>query len=54
MWQTKYAAAISKNLGLGLSFGLCSEGYVFPLWASVVRGTMYATLITCKGLQKKK
>ena len=36
MWQTKYAAAISKNLGLGLNFWPCSEDF-FPLWASVVR-----------------
>ena len=27
MWQTKYAATIPKNLGLGLNFGPCSEGY---------------------------
>ena len=27
MWQTKYAATIPKNLGLGLSFRPCSEGY---------------------------
>ena len=27
MWQTKYAAAIPKNLGLGLNFRPCSEGY---------------------------
>ena len=27
MWQTKYAAAIPKNLGLGLNFWPCSEGY---------------------------
>ena len=37
MWQTKYALAVPKNLGLGLNFRPCSEGY-FPLWASVVRG----------------
>ena len=27
MWQTKYAAAIPKNLGLGLKFRPCSEGF---------------------------
>ena len=27
MWQTKYASAVPKNLGLGLNFRLCSEGY---------------------------
>ena len=25
MWQTKYALAVPKNLGLGLNFRLCSE-----------------------------
>ena len=28
MWQTKYASAIPKNLGLGLNFRPCSEGYL--------------------------
>ena len=27
MWQTKYALAVPKNLGLGFNFRLCSEGY---------------------------
>ena len=27
MWQTKDAAAIPKNFGLGLNFRPCSEGY---------------------------
>ena len=27
MDQTKYASAVPKNLGLGLNFCLCSEGY---------------------------
>ena len=27
MWHTKYAAAIPINLGLGLNFRPCSEGY---------------------------
>ena len=29
MWQTKYALAVPKNLGLGLNFRPCSEGYFF-------------------------
>ena len=37
MLQTRYALAVPKNLGLGLNFRLCSEGYF--LWASVVRVT---------------
>jgi hypothetical protein len=27
MWQTNYALAVPKHLGLGLNFRLCSEGY---------------------------
>ena len=27
MWQTKYAATIPKNLGVGVNFRPCSEGY---------------------------
>ena len=27
MWQTKYASAVPKNLGLGLNLWPCSEGY---------------------------
>ena len=26
MWHTNYASAVPKNLGVGLSFWLCSEG----------------------------
>ena len=26
MWQTKYASAVPKNLGLGVDFRPCSEG----------------------------
>jgi hypothetical protein len=26
MWQTKYASAVSINLGLGFDFRPCSEG----------------------------
>ena len=26
MWQTKYASAIPKNLGVGVDFRSCSEG----------------------------
>ena len=29
MGQTKYASAVSKDLGLGLNFRPCSEGYFF-------------------------
>ena len=36
MWQTKYASAVPRNLGLGLNFWMCSEGYL-P-WVSVVCG----------------
>ena len=27
MWQTKYASAVPKNLGVGVNFRQCSEGY---------------------------
>ena len=27
MWQTKYALAVPKNLGVGMNFRPCSEGY---------------------------
>ena len=27
MWQTKYASAVPKNLGVGVNFRPCSEGY---------------------------
>ena len=37
MWQTKYALAVPKNLGVGVDLGPCSEGYC--LSASVVRGS---------------
>ena len=33
MWQTKYASAVPKNLGVGVNF----RPRLFPLWASVVR-----------------
>ena len=26
MWQTKYASAVTKNLGAGVDFWPCSEG----------------------------
>ena len=29
MWQTKYALAVPKNVGVGVDFRLCSEGYFF-------------------------
>ena len=28
MWQTKYASAMPKNLGVGVDFRLCSEGHL--------------------------
>ena len=40
MWQTKYASAVPKNLGVGVNFWPCSEGY---FWASVVRGIKCST-----------
>ena len=27
MWQTKYASTVPKNLGVGVNFRPCSEGY---------------------------
>jgi hypothetical protein len=27
MWQTKYASAVPKHLGVGVNFRTCSEGY---------------------------
>ena len=27
MWQTKYASAVPKNLGVGVNFQPCSLGY---------------------------
>ena len=36
MWQTKYASAVPKNLGV--NFRPCSEG-----WASVVRAKILAS-----------
>ena len=29
MWQTKYASAVPKNLGVGVDFRPCSEGDFF-------------------------
>ena len=65
MWQTKYAAAIPKNLGpknlgVGVNFRPCSEGF-FPFWASVVRALTYLNLMSslysifpgCKGCKIK-
>ena len=39
MWQTKYASAVPKDLGLGLTFRL------FHLWASVVRDCVYVVSV---------
>jgi hypothetical protein len=45
MWQTKYASAVPKNLGLGLNFWPFSEGY-FLSGGSVVRGAAYDYIFT--------
>ena len=37
MWQTKYALAVPKNLGVGIDFRPCSEGDFLTGRASVVR-----------------
>ena len=37
MWQTKYAWAVLKNLGVKVNFRPCSEDFLFPQWAYVVR-----------------
>ena len=42
MWQAKYASTVPKNLGSGVNFWPCSEGYIFPLWAFLVRGMCYS------------
>ena len=48
MWQTKYAWAVPKKLGLGFDFWPYSEGTWFPHWAYVVRGAYYRyTSFTC-------
>ena len=42
MWQTKYASAVPKNLGLGFDFRPCSEGdFLNVLPQSVVRGLIH-------------
>ena len=46
MWQTKYALAVPKNLGLGLNFQPCSEGN----FLSVVRAYVHTAndpLMSC-------
>ena len=44
MWQTKYPLAVPKNFGVGVKFSAV-QGRLFPLWASVVRGTSTAAFI---------
>ena len=39
MWQTKYALAVSKNLGLGFDFWPCSEG-------DFLTGCTYSVILT--------
>ena len=46
MWQTKYAAAIPKNLGVGVNFRPCSEGYFLSGRPESVLCTI--ALIECK------
>ena len=41
MWQTKYASAVPKNLGVGVNFWPCSKGYF--LWVFVVRDLRHRT-----------
>ena len=38
MWQTKYALAAPKNLGVGVNFWPCSEGYFLSgrLWSKMM------------------
>ena len=40
MWQTKYALAVTKNLGVGVNFGLAVK-------ASVVRDQNNSICIEC-------
>ena len=40
MWQTKYALAVPKNLGLGLNFQLCSKGYFLSAVVLFIGPTM--------------
>ena len=41
MWQTKYALAVPKHLGVGVGFGLFSEGdFLSGRPLSVVLGTI--------------
>ena len=44
MWQTKYASAVPKNLGVGVNFRPCSEGYFLsgrPLSVLLVIGNSF-------------
>ena len=44
MWQTKYASAVPKNLGL--NFWPCSEGFFFSLRPWSVFLTIFSTRLT--------
>ena len=35
MWQTKYALAVTINLGLGFDFWLCSEGDFLTIFSKL-------------------
>ena len=41
MWQTKYASAVPKNLGLGLNFRPCSEDFFLSLFKLIPCPTDY-------------
>ena len=45
MWQTKYASAVPKNLGLGLNFQPCREGYFLSGRPQSVEAPMFCFLI---------
>ena len=47
MWQTKYALAVPKILGLGVDFRPCSEG-------DFLTGRPQSVLLTIKGIQNHK
>ena len=54
MWQTKYAAAIPKNLGVGVNFRPCSEGYYLSGRPQSVILTIHKDKIFCKSSLKTK
>ena len=44
MWQTKYALAVTKNLGLEFNFRPCSEGYFLSRCPQSVYNSMTSVL----------